>query len=161
QADRHGPSMTTRSPLARTAANSRRYSLTSPPGLDRIRTSPKAGTRVARRNAAAKIARRTDSLPFSFPQARTPPTPRPLGTARPPGSVPASAPRLSRHTGPEILGPPLRSRSGLLPPRERWRYGESRLTVGAADAGRVTVGFCAATTPRPTRGQAVCRITSG
>src|SRR5712692_8712982 len=43
QADRHGPSITTRSPEARTRSNRSRNGATSPPGLARIRTSACAG----------------------------------------------------------------------------------------------------------------------
>src|ERR1051325_6202758 len=43
QADRHGPSITTRSPEARTRANRSRNGPTSPPGLARMRTSAAAG----------------------------------------------------------------------------------------------------------------------
>src|SRR5262249_9284380 len=92
QAERHGPSMTTRSPLARTAANSRRYSLTSPPGLDRIRTSPNAGARAANKNIVAQVIRRTDILPFCFPQRRTLAALRPLGgRPRPNGGAPVKS----------------------------------------------------------------------
>src|SRR4030088_2126236 len=43
QADRHGPSITTRSPEARTRSNSWRNGATGPPGLARMRTSAFAG----------------------------------------------------------------------------------------------------------------------
>src|SRR3954454_4435423 len=48
QADRHGPSITTRSPEARTRSNSWRDGVTGPPGLARMRTSA-----FARRNTRA------------------------------------------------------------------------------------------------------------
>src|SRR5690242_5918736 len=62
QAERHGPSMTTRSPVARTAANSRKYWVTSPPWLERMRTSAKAGTRAASKTIIVKVTRRTGIL---------------------------------------------------------------------------------------------------
>src|SRR5215475_13111668 len=43
QADRQGPSMTTRSPDARTSSNRSRNGPTWPPGLDRMRTSASTG----------------------------------------------------------------------------------------------------------------------
>ena len=64
QAERHGPSMTTRSPVARTVSNSRRYWPTSPPGLERMRTSAKAGTRAASKKAIVKVRRRTGIVPL-------------------------------------------------------------------------------------------------
>src|SRR5215469_11288503 len=42
QADRHGPSITTRSPDSRTFSNRSRNGPTSPPGLSRMRTSARA-----------------------------------------------------------------------------------------------------------------------
>src|SRR6478735_6741090 len=46
QADRHGPSITTISPEARTRSNRSRNGPTCPPGLDRIRTSARTGITV-------------------------------------------------------------------------------------------------------------------
>ncbi len=47
QADRQGPSITTRSPEARTRSNKSRNGPTWPPGLARMRTSPHAGAASA------------------------------------------------------------------------------------------------------------------
>ena len=44
QAERHGPSMITRSPDCRTRANTERKLLTSPPELDRMRKSARTGS---------------------------------------------------------------------------------------------------------------------
>src|SRR5262245_55224419 len=52
--------MTTLSPLCRRVAKSFRYSMTSPPELPRIRTSPAAGVRAIRDKAAANTMRRTE-----------------------------------------------------------------------------------------------------
>src|SRR3979490_480593 len=66
QADRHGPSITTRSPDARTRANRSRNGPTSPPGLARMRTSAEAGeanadSRTARKRCFAKVVRIPDT----------------------------------------------------------------------------------------------------
>src|SRR4051812_45472841 len=68
QADRHGPSMTTRSPDARTRANKSRNGATSPPGLARMRTSADAGdasrrneSRMARANVDGMVGNSTGS----------------------------------------------------------------------------------------------------
>src|SRR3954447_5541345 len=61
QADRHGPSITTRSPEARTRSNSWRNGVTGPPGLARMRTSACAGrnARADSITAASKAVFRT------------------------------------------------------------------------------------------------------
>src|SRR5262245_51574745 len=69
QADMQGPSITTRSPLCRSAANSFRYSMTSPPELDTMRTSAAAGVRQIRDRMAANTMRRTEP---SLGQPRAP-----------------------------------------------------------------------------------------
>src|SRR5262245_19916310 len=56
QADRHGPSITTRSPDSRTRSNSSRNGPTSPPGLDRMRTSARAGTIAVQSASAARAS---------------------------------------------------------------------------------------------------------
>src|SRR3954454_25007370 len=62
-ADRQGPSITTRSPEARTCANRSRNGPTSPPGLARMRTSAEAGeARAVISRAAARIFRMLASL---------------------------------------------------------------------------------------------------
>src|SRR5712672_1161051 len=53
QADRHGPSMTTRSPEARTRSNRSRNGPTCPPGLARMRISACAGGEIRLPSAAA------------------------------------------------------------------------------------------------------------
>src|SRR5712672_1804059 len=51
--DRHGPSMTTRSPEARTRSNRSRNGPTCPPALPRIRISAWAGGKTRPHNTAA------------------------------------------------------------------------------------------------------------
>src|SRR3954464_15151810 len=64
QADRHGPSITTRSPDARTCANRSRNGPTSPPGLARMRSSADAGdANSAVSNAVAAKAFRIYAAP--------------------------------------------------------------------------------------------------
>jgi hypothetical protein len=57
QAERQGPSMTTRSPDCLTLAKKLRYSLTDPPPLDRMRTSESAGAVHAKKRASASERR--------------------------------------------------------------------------------------------------------
>src|ERR1700730_17188448 len=54
QADRHGPSITTRSPEARTCSNRWRKSPTFPPGLERTRTSARANSDAMAHSATAR-----------------------------------------------------------------------------------------------------------
>src|ERR1700733_13804861 len=54
QADRHGPSITTRSPDARTSSNISRNGPTCPPGLARMRTSACAGGTMRPHSIAAR-----------------------------------------------------------------------------------------------------------
>src|SRR5262245_13036726 len=60
QAEKQGPSMTTRSPDCRRVAKSFRYSVTSPPELAMIRTSPAAGAKAMRDKTVANTMRRTE-----------------------------------------------------------------------------------------------------
>src|SRR5262249_28108783 len=64
QADRQGPSMITRSPDWRTAANSRRYEPASPPALDTMRNSARAAASDTRSRTRAMMARGTRGLPL-------------------------------------------------------------------------------------------------
>src|SRR5262245_10417530 len=61
QADRQGPSIITRWPDWRTAANSRRYDPTSPPALDTMRKSAHAGSSDTRNRTKVIIARGTEA----------------------------------------------------------------------------------------------------
>src|SRR6202051_4776187 len=54
QADRHGPSITTRSPEARTSSNISRNGPTCPPGLARMRTSACAAGNIRPHSIAAR-----------------------------------------------------------------------------------------------------------
>jgi hypothetical protein len=59
QAEKQGPSMTTRSLDCRSSENSRKYCRTSPPELDTILTSAKVGTVAIRDKKTANITSRT------------------------------------------------------------------------------------------------------
>jgi hypothetical protein len=61
QAERQGPSMTTRSPDLRSCKKKFKYDSTVPPALDRIRTSAKAGPRATIDKAAKSIKRRIET----------------------------------------------------------------------------------------------------
>src|SRR5262245_4980864 len=63
QAERQGPSMTTRWPDWRTIANSCRYEPTSPPGLDTMRRSARAATTEARSSTSVMAARAARAFP--------------------------------------------------------------------------------------------------
>src|SRR5437016_1448117 len=54
--------MTIRSPDCRKSSKSFKYSPTSPPGLERIRTSARAGTTAARYDARTRPRQRTEIL---------------------------------------------------------------------------------------------------
>src|ERR1051326_5179221 len=144
QAERHGPSITTRSPLARTAANSLRYPVTSPPGLDRMRAAAETGPRAASKKMVVRITRRTGSLPLirsaSQPSHKSAPVVQrgALGCSRD-GNVTGSPglPGEPRPASPFTIW----TLTGATPLEVRCL----RLTGRAADAARVTVGFRAAT----------------
>src|SRR5579863_1997653 len=65
QAERQGPSMTTRSPESRTRSNRSRNGPTCPPGLARMRTSASAGTeaRAQRTMATAEVRPKIKRMP--------------------------------------------------------------------------------------------------
>ena len=91
QADRHGPSITTRSPEARTSSNMSRNGPTCPPGLARMRTSALAGE-LAAHNATTMVnedgAHRLRQ--FCYPFRRSP---RNVGKPMPAASKPPSTAR--------------------------------------------------------------------
>src|SRR3974390_1494907 len=76
QADRQGPSMTTRSPESRTSSNRSRNGPTSPPGLERMRTSARSGVAKAASTVmvATRVrnARKRSSVPSLAAQRRQP-----------------------------------------------------------------------------------------